>query len=95
MYLERAHPLLADQHEVGDPKPELQVLLSVLENRSRDDAEPIIFTVLTKPMIRLRLERKYLVARLALGADDAVRPARIPQIIAAGIFSREAFIEGV
>jgi hypothetical protein len=95
MDLQRAHAFLANQHEVGDPKPELKRFLGVLENRPADYAKPIVVAVFTEPVEGTAIQRVNLFLVPALWTSHAIRPTGITQIIPASFFGREPVVKGI
>jgi hypothetical protein len=95
--LERAHSLLARQHQMGDAEPVSEGLLGVLEDRPGQTREPI---ALRRAFPALPVKR--LVARgvvqvwvAATRAVDALRPAACDQVAKASLIvtDRKAVLE--
>jgi hypothetical protein len=95
--LERAHALLAGQHQMDDAKPLSEGFIRVLEDRSGDDGEPIAsgaawsaFGALPMPFAG----RQIIDSRItATRAADAFGPSASLQIGFAGVLIREQFLE--
>jgi hypothetical protein len=94
MDLECADSLFALTHQVDHFKPSAERVVSVLEYRLGDDAEPIAVApatilILTGPVERARLERVNTFLALATRTLDAIRPAHIAEQFFTGFLCRE------
>lgn len=93
--LQRAHSLLAGEHQVDDAKPVFEGLIRVLEDRPGDVREAIgrflgALVALPMPRVTLQLSRLYSATARAM---DAFRPTLTDQIGATGFLIRERLIE--
>ena len=92
--LQRAHSLLAGQHQVNDAKPIFERLVGVFEDRPDDVREPIAVrgALFALPMPLAGLQ--FVDARIATArAADAFGPTASDQIGRAGVFVGEEAVE--
>ncbi len=87
--LKRAYALLGIEHLPEHFKPRLQRILGVLEDRSADDTEAVVFAKLAEPMERSRVE--FIDGGVAAfrASDRAVMPAVFHQELLARVIGRE------
>ncbi len=92
MDLQRAHPLLAGEHEMDDAEPITERLIRVLEYRSGDMREAVVGfrgrAFVAEPIPRHLAVRLHLHVA-ATGTGDALGPAMSDEIGATGVFVRE------
>ena len=92
--LQRAHAILAGEHEVGNLEPVAKRLVRVLEDRARNVREAVAvwrtFFALPVPFARRQIVNRGVAAARA---TNALRPAARHQVGPAGIFVGEKIVE--